>query len=235
MIAGTLALLEETSDEPLESNGSAFATLDVQEDLVYLDGASVQSGKACSFVEGRKEEIIVNGTDIEIEPVATDEHVWTEWVADVVDAGFVVAERTAGDDPEFPFEIFEARCRTRVRRATIDPGAFVRRQEEQGREVRPWYAGRKQPTESISEPDDVAMSYGRKARSSDAREAEVGVGFKLSWNGSIAKGIIYASGYLSIYNSSWGPIQFARFVRDDILPVAEVVDDEQEILNGGDA
>lgn len=227
MIAGTLAVLEDTCDEPLESKGNdSFTTLDVQETFSYLDDRQVQQGMACSRVESKVEEIYVNGTDIDVEMVGSVEQAHTEWVADVVDAGFVAAERTAGSDPEFPFDMFRAICGTQVDPVRINPGAFVRAQQDDGRDVDIWYAGTKQETESDLDPDDVDMAYGRKATTEAAKDAEIGVGFKTPWNNTTVKGVMYASGYVAIHNDSWGPMQFARFVSDAILPHTSVPDVE---------
>ena len=89
-------------------------------------------------------------------------------------------------------------------------------------------AGRKEQT---GEPDvdNVDMRYGRGALKKDAIQAEIGVGFETPWHGTVVKGVIYNSGYLAIYNpSSWGPMQFAGFVREEIMPVAEVPDVEED-------
>lgn len=238
MIAGTLGLLESPATDKLDSYGSGgFATLDVRDTHEYLDGASVQTGAACATVEGTQEEVHVSGTSIDVEEVGVRSRVWTDWVADVADAGFVVAERTAGSTPVFPFDLFSARTGVEVRPARIDPGAFIRDQERTGDLHKVWYAGAKEVTDSDLEPDNVQMGYGADALASVARDANIGVGFKTTWNGTVAKGILYASGYVACYNDSWGPVQFARFIREELLPHAAVPDEEdaaeQSTLDGG--
>ncbi len=119
----------------------------------------------------------------------------------------------------------------------IYPGRFVRAQEREDDLAGIWYAGAKEVTDSDLEPDDVEMGYGADASTATAREANIGVGFRTSWRGTVVKGTIYRSGYIAIYNDSWGPVQFARFVADAVLPHAEVLeeddDTEQETLGGG--
>ena len=221
MNAGTLGLLETPAGDELDSYGSGgFSTLDVRDTHEYLDGAAVQQGAACATVEGTQEEVHVSGTSIEVEEIGTRERVWTDWVADVADAGFVVAERTAGQTPMFPFDLFTARTGIEVRPARIDPAAFVHAKQRSDDLHDVWYAGAKEVTDSDLEPDDVTMGYGREASTSVARHANIGVGFETAWNGTVAKGIIYASGYVACYNDSWGPVQFARFVREALLPHA---------------
>lgn len=222
MIAGTIALLDEPADDDLESDSSGFVTLDVHDAQEYLDGATVQNGRACSLVEGTKEEIHVteHGTTIEVETVGTRERVWTDWVADVSDAGFVAAERTAGSDPAFPFDLFEAATRTDVSVARIDPAAFVRQRED----CSLWFSGSKTET-GENQPNDAKMAYGQDASQAGGN---VGVGFKTGWNGTTVRGTLYASGYVAVYRDTWGPVQFAAFVRDAILPVASVPEDDEE-------
>lgn len=220
MIAGTLGILEDTVTARLKSkNGGGFTTLDVQGRDEYLDGAAVQYGRACSTVESTQEEIHVLDGEIEVESVGTKERVWTEWVADVTDAGFVVAERTHSENPMFPFDLFRAATGETVDPARIDPGAFVRQQDD----VDLWFSGSKAETPD-TEPNDVDMGYGRDANQAGGN---VGVGFETGWNGTTVRGVMYASGYVAVYNDTWGPMQFARFVRDAILPVAHVPDTEE--------
>ncbi len=238
MIAGTLALLEEPARDELESFASGgFATLDVHETQEYLDGASIQEGLACNTVESTEEEIHVTGTAIDVEEISSRSRVYTDWVADVTDAGFVVAERTSGNEPTFPFDLFEARTDRDVDQAVIHPGRFVRAQEREEQLADIWYAGDKEPNGSDLEPDDVEMGYGADASTATARDASIGVGFKTRWNGTVVKGICYRSGYVAIFNESWGPVQFGRYLREQILPHAEVPDPddetEQDTLGGG--
>lgn len=232
MIAGTIALLDEPATAELQSDDyGGFATIDVRDEQQYLDGATVQNGRACSLVEGTTEAIGVSGTHIEVETVGTQDRVWTEWVADVTDVGFVAAERTAGSNPTFPFDMFEAATGADVSVARLDPGAFVSQRED----CELWFSGWKRET-GENEPNNVDMGYGNHAKQSGGN---VGAGFETSWNGTTVRGVIYASGYVSVFNSSFGPIQFAAFVRDAVLPVASVPEDgedgEQATLDETDA
>lgn len=226
MMAGTLGLLEETVADPVASHGTGgFDTLDVRETQAYLDGARVQSGAACALVEATTEKIHVDGTDIDIERVESTERVHAEWIADVTDAGFVLAERTAGTDPMFPFDVFRGVLGTPVEPAVLDPSAFVTRQDD----IDLWFSGSKAETASETKPNDVSMGYGRESRQAGGN---VGVGFKMGWNGTTVRGVLYQSGYVSVYNETWGPIQFARFVRDAVLPVAAVPESDDESEQG---
>lgn len=230
MIAGTLALLDSAADDDLDSRSSGFTTLDVREAQEYLDGATVQHGRACARVESRTEDIYVNGTTIEAETVGSTTKVWTEWVADVTDAGFLVTERTAGSEPTFPFDMFEVTTGVGVARARIDTDAFVEAQRRADNNPKAWFSASKTETADDDRPNDVDMGYGRDA---NAAGGNVGVGFSTAWNGRRIKGIMYASGYLAIYSDWVGTTAFAQFVREEILPHASVPDDgevEQETI-----
>lgn len=223
MIAGTIALLEDTTDDPLESTSSGFSTIDVRETLTYLDDATVQHGRACAHVEAQHEEVSVNGTEIETETVTGREDAYTEWVADVTDAGFVVTERTAGSEPMFPFDLFEVATGCRLSEARLDTSAFVTAQREGENAPDVWFSGSKAETEDDLDPDDVDMAYGRDANQAGGN---VGTGFRTSWNGRRVKGIMYSSGYIAVYSDWVTADAFAQFVREEVLPHAETPDGE---------
>jgi len=223
MIAGTIALLEGTADDELESKSSGFSTLDVRETLTYLDHSTVQHGRACAHVDTQHEEVFVDGTTIETETVSHPEEAYTEWVADVTDAGFIVTERTAGSDSAFPFDLFEVATGCRLSEARLDPGAFITAQREAENAPDVWFSGSKAETEDDLDPDDVDMAYGRDANQAGGN---VGVGFRTSWNGRRIKGIMYASGYLAVYSDWVDTTAFAQFVREEVLPHTETPDGE---------
>jgi hypothetical protein len=240
VIAGTIGLLADAADEPLEPHASGgFDTLDVRETQTYLDGSTVQHGRACATVETEQETIYVDGSTIETERVPGEHRIYTEWVADVTDAGFVCAERTHPGDPPWPFGMFRALSGQRVVPAVLYPGAFLARQRDADRSYDIWMAGRREETDD-EEVNNVDISYGAEALSKDAIQAEIGVGFKTDWRSTVVSGVLYASGYVAIHTPQrWGAAQFSRFVVDEILPVAEPdTDDEEQFrqtaLNGGD-
>jgi len=223
MIAGTIALLTGTADDDIESTSSGFSTIDVRETLTYLDDATVQHGRACARVESQHEEVFVNGTTIETETVSGREEAYTEWVADVTDAGFIVTERTSGSEPMFPFDLFEVETGCRLSEARLNPSAFIVAQKQAENAPDVWFSGSKAETEDDLDPDDVDMAYGRDANQAGGN---VGTGFRTSWNGRRIKGIMYASGYIAIYSDWVGVDAFAQFVREEVLPHAEAPDGE---------
>jgi len=226
MIAGTVLLLAEPSDDTLHSKDTGgFATIDVRETQEYLDGAAVQQGRACDIVETHTEEIHVDGGTIATESVLSIGRFFTEWVADVVDAGFIATERTEGE--EFPMGLFEAALGTDIARAQIDPGAFIAAQLRADKNPDTWFTGQKVEYPE-GHPNDVQMGYGDDSTTAQqATEANIGIGFETSWQGKRLKGIVYSGGYLAVHNDSVGPVQFARFVREEIMPHAEAVEEDE--------
>ena len=240
MIAGTMALLSRPAADPLEDYRAAgFTTLDVRDTFGYLDDKQVQQGRVASLVDAEQEEIHIVDGSIETERIPEREQVWTEWIADVDDGGWFVAERTRGTNPTFPFETIRARTNRDVDRVQFDVPQFVRNQRDaDDRNWDVWMAGRKQAADSDYEVDHTNIAYGDNATKKDAIQSEIGIGFETTWRGRVATGVLCQSGYVAIHNSSWTPEQFARFVDEELLPVAFVpeTDDESEqaTLEGGE-
>jgi len=229
MIAGTLGLLESPADEALNSHSGMVGALDVRDTQEYLDGGVVQSGVAAAQREVTDELVHVTGSDIEVERTETSHWTHTEWVADV-QTGFVLAERTAGSDPGFPWGVFRAATGRTVASAAIDTAAFIDAQDDPD----VWFTGA-----DVDGRDDVRMDYHAAASLGSTADApNIGVGFDIPWQGTTMRGIVYASGYVALFEETAGPVQFATFVRDEVLPFAanpEDDDEQQESLPGIDA
>lgn len=225
MQAGTIAILpEETAAERLKSFQNGLRALDVQKTLAYLDEARVQQGRVMDMVETQDEHVFVDGEAIEVEREDAEERVWTDWIADVTDAGFVAAERTTGSDPTFPFDIFRARTGVVVEPAYVNVPAFADAQDD----LDVWLVGRKELDEDGLERQAVNMDYNDPTAAQLATDANVGLGFRTAWNSTMVRGVLYASGYLALYDNGVGPIQFARFVREEVIPHAYVPGPEDE-------
>lgn len=216
MIAGTLGLLDEPADEPLESNGGEAGALDVQDTQTYLDEAAVQTGLAAARVETRDEHVYINGTSIDVEEVRGKTKTHTEWVADV-ETGFALAERTDSGQPPFPWDVFRAACGSPVRTAEIDVVGYIDAQDDPD----VWFSG-----SDAEHRDDVQMDYHASADLS-GEPPNIGIGFQTSWQGRSVRGVVYGSGYIAVYNEGVGPVQFARFVREEVLPHAAVPEDDE--------
>jgi hypothetical protein len=216
MIAGTLGLLDEPADDRLDNHGGDVAALDVCDTQEYLDDAAVQTGLAAAQVESRETNVVVSGTAIDIDEYETQTMTHTEWVADV-QSGFVLAERTATGEPPFPWGVFWSACGERVRTAEVDTTAFIDAQNDPD----VWFTG-----SDVAGRDDVQMDYHASAHLGRTADApNIGVGFETSWQGRTIRGVVYGSGYVAAYNEGIGPVQFARFVREEILPHAAVPDE----------
>lgn len=235
MIAGTLALLDAPAREPLEDyHDGGFRALDVGKTQTYLDGRRVQEGMAAGQVETSLQKVHLDGSDIETSREDVLETVATEWIADVTcGTPWVVTESTTpGPVPPFPFDLIEARTGQAVRLVELNPAQFVANQLDAGRDLQTEMVGHESANEK-----NTTMDYGQPPGAERAaRDANIGVGFKTPWRSTVVRGIMYRSGYVAIYSpSSWTAAQFARFVDEEIVPIAEAVEDdevEQSTLDG---
>jgi len=218
MPAGTIAILETTSD-PLEtaSQDGELPALDVRNTQEGLDGSSVQSGVAADTVADQITEVEVapNGKIITT-AMDTGKTVATEWIADVTDGGFVVAESLSGSgDFAFPLNLITAQTGARTQLVELDLNAVVAGWDDDML-MDTWMVG-------TDEGDRASINYHGAANRDDAPEANIGLGFELRWNGTIAKGVVYESGYVAIWEEWTAPV-FAAFVEQELLPHAEPVD-----------
>lgn len=230
MMAGALAIMDDYGSTYRVSSEqwTDRDAIDVQESQDGLDDTLVQSGAACAMVESTAQDVGINPDGgIWTEQVGSREHVYSEWVADP-HTGFATAASTTGTDPGFPFSQLSSVLDTRLRRAVIDPGGFAEDRYDAYPQTEFWMTGNKTPSGDIETPDDVRIAYGNDAKAAAAHSAEIGVGFSTNWHGKGVRGVIYASGYIALYNSTVGPVQFAGFIRDCILPHAEVPEEPEE-------
>lgn len=235
MNAGTVGLLDPVAD-PLETwlrdDADQLPALVVEAAQADLDGDAVQRGTAAGCVSDTETAVSVAPDGIDAKAIDTSREVATEWLADVTDAGYVVAESTFGSgDYPFPFDLFTARTGSYVERAAIDVEAVSRQWRSDDRLYDTWMVG--------SNPDGTGTSidYNQAALPHKATEASIGLGFEAAYQGTVAKGVVYASGYLAIWED-WPTRQFATFVEGEILPHAstpEDDDDEQTTLGGDSA
>lgn len=228
MIAGTLALLREPADAPLaDYHDGGYSALDVESTQEYLDGRRVQEGMAASQVETRLQKVHLDGSDIETSREQVLQTVATNWVADVTtETPWVVAESTTpGPEPPFPFDLISARTGTIAEPVELDPAQFVANQLDAGNDLQTEMLAHESANEK-----NTTMDYGQPPGAKRAaRDANIGVGFKTPWRSTVVRGIIYGSGYLAVYApSSWGSAQFARFVDEEIVPIASVPEADED-------
>lgn len=226
MIAGTIATLEEPASEPLESwhqNGKLPA-LYVDTTQSQLEGDSIaQAGTAGGRVNTPSLDV---GVDIGSGKVWTDryespEDVTSKWVADVTGAGIVAAESVHGTgEYPFPFDLIMARTGERVERVAFELDEIAAEWERSGNLDKQWMIG-------SETADGVSIDYHDDAAQGDPSTANVGLGFVLSWQGTVAKGVVYASGYCAVWED-WTAATFCQFVDDELLPHSYVPVDEDE-------
>lgn len=230
MEAGKLAITTgATADEPLSPVDEKFRALSVEETYTYLDGSEVQTGKAVDTVDSREQHIEITHDDggevkIETETEKVGERVVTDWIGDLVDAGFACAASTAGTNAEFPFGMIRAEAGVPMAPACINTAAFADAQED----MDVWMVGSKQTNAEGLEHETAEINYHGDGLHERAARANVGIGFRTAWNGTMVRGVMYSSGYIALYDQTVTPVQFAAFVRDEVLPHTFLPDPESE-------
>lgn len=235
MIAGTLARLSDPADEQLESwfRDGDLPALYVKRTQTGFDDRPVQQGLAGARIETNREQVYVGRSnkgrvlDSESEPVLTD--VSTEWVADVTKSGLIAAESVAGDDRyAFPFDIFAARTSRKIELLEFDVAELYTAWDSDDSLEKVWMRG-------SSDEDAASIQYHEAAEA--GAEPTNGLGFVKSWGGTVERGIIYESGYVTIFSTN-SASAFVRFVEEEILPFAYVPEgeeSEQSTLDESDA
>lgn len=231
MIGGTLAVFDETLDEPLETEirhrRNGIDVDDTQQELG--GGGPIQSGLAAGTVDSHTQTVSFPTTadgdaaGIIVESEPTRDMVATEWVADPTGTGAIVATSTVEQDPlAFPWDVFTARVDPSVDPVRIDTDALVSRWhgDEIGADLEDvWLQG-------DTDGDAVQINYHDSADVDGG--AGLGVGFKVSWDGALERGVAYESGYVAVYTLE-NPATFMRFLSDEILPVCGIpVPDDQD-------
>lgn len=231
MHAGKIAELDAPAADPLEDTTEESQTLPalaVNDAQTNLDGESAI--QHCTLADRQQTEqpepmVFEGGITESMEPTRVD--VMSDVVADVTGSGVVVAERVRGSGLyPFPFNLIASQTGRDIQTYHIDVAAFAD-QFDDGDMRDTWMVG-------TDYGDGATINYNADASTERAGEANVGLGFELSWNDVIAEGVIYESGYLAIYRD-WTSAVFLTFVEDAVLPhtfVAE--DDTQQTTLGGE-
>lgn len=225
MYAGTLAQLERPADDPVQSwcRPDDSRALDVRTTQHGLgDDRPVQHGYAAAEVETTETDVAVLGSDanptVDVERRDTRERVATEWTADLTGTGVVAAESVHPAEPlPFPFGMFSARTGSDVVPLVVDVAELKDAWESDDRIRSLWLKGEKPAPDS----DAAALAYNASADVDG--QANIGVGFNLRWSGSVARGVVYESGYLALYSAET-ETAFMSFIRDEILEHSTAVD-----------
>lgn len=228
MISGQLALLAESAADPLENHHDQTGrALEVEETQAYLDGLTIQSGLVAGEVPQEEERVLLDGHEIETETRKVTRKVASEWVADVDGEGWILAEQTHMSDlehePDWPFNEFSRFAGPEIAPVRLKPWEFIRNQRDADRT---WNV---EMVTQESNLDDVTIEWGHGALKSKATDADVGVAGTIFWNDIHVRLVIYASGYIAIWEpAEMKPELLGRFIHEEIVPVA-TFDDEAEV------
>ena len=230
MIDGKLAYLDETADEPLENYHDTHRALHVESAVTYLDDElTVQRGTVAGRVPKEEEIVSMDGHVVEIERETRTRTVASDFIADVQDGGWVVAERTHTPreddehlDVDWPFTEFVKRTGVEIDHVGLSPAEFVRNQRDADRDYTIEMASRE------FNGDDISIQWGQGAMQKDAIKSDVGVALTTLWNGEFVRLVVYGSGYFAVWEPEEMAIeQFARFVDEEIVPIARVLEDDE--------
>ncbi|GAB3669608.1 hypothetical protein [Halopiger thermotolerans] len=231
MIDGTLAFLRGPASDPLENYHDTHRSLHVKSAVDYLDELTVQRGKIAGRVPKEEEIVDRDGHEIEVSRETRTRMVASDWIADVQDGGWVVAERTHTPreqdehlDVDWPFTEFVKRTGVAgIDPVAFSPAEFVRNQRDAGRDFTIEMASREYNT------DDVSIQWGEGAMKKDAVKSNVGVALTTHWNGEFVRLVLYQSGYFAIWEPEEMAVEeFARFVDEEIVPIAYVLEEDED-------
>jgi hypothetical protein len=247
MLAGTLARFDPALDSSFDgwfsTGGDRLPAVEVSHTQTRVNGgAPVQRGKVAGRVETQRQEIMVAaGADGTPEALFAEREQHrqmrlAEWVADPQETGLLAVSTTGGSgQAAFPFNIFghSEVAGDLPRRLTVNIESMVETWRETG--DRPvddvWMATDDQVPDDDGDGAEETEAGSTTITYHDAADTtatpSIGVGFARTWNGAVIRGVVYASGYLALYNVE-DAATFVGFVADDVLPHTRM--DEQEVL-----
>jgi len=204
----------------VESSHGSGASIQVDEELTYLDGSTVQHGHAATMklVEYEGPDIREDG-DIYDTEHTHEKWVGTEWFADLEDTGFMAVDSSDG---EFAFNMAGRMAGCMIERAMINLEAFVDQLQQQDAvfEWLGWSEGDEAGVYYVDE-DDIDGRVRDRALS----QLKTHLGFRYRWDGARVRGTISQSGYAEAWSLNQADIM-ARWLRDEVLPHAEIPDEE---------
>jgi hypothetical protein len=222
MIAGTILMLAEPADEPLESwfrGGGALPALDVNLTQDSLDGRPVQSGEAATTIVTERDEPTVasdfdgNSHSIVKERAEVSEKMHIDWVADVTGTGLFLASSVEGTEiSDFPVDLIYNVTGHEPKPREVDVEGLHIAWDEADALDNTWL-------NAADGGNGTRIDYHEDA-SEDLR-ATIGLGFKRLWSGTLMEGVVYESGYIALYTCSV-PSDAVRFIEEEILPHAYV-------------
>jgi len=217
MIAGTLLVLDEPTESPLESwfRGGRLPALEVRTTQTSFDDRPVQRGVAAASITNEQEvPEIATTVDGDSKSLITErrevsERMMIDWVADPTETGLIVASSIDGESPgDFPLDLFWDRCGSEPRLRHVDVESLHRAWNDEDALGDVWL--------NAADRGDGA-SIGYHADAATDHPATIGLGFKRPWSGTVMRGVIYESGYLALYSCDQ-PEDFVRFVEQELMP-----------------
>jgi len=231
MIAGTLFILNNPVDEPLETHfqHGRLPALQVKDTQETFGNTTVQAGEAAASITKEvtvPEVATVSGEDrktLITEQERQAERMHIDWVADVTDSGLLLASSVEGTDfDEFPVDLFLSRTGEQPIPQYIDVEALHIDWDDADELDSAWL-------NAAETGDGSSIDYNQNARTD--QPASIGLGFERFWNGSVMRGVIYQSGYVALYSCSI-PSRAVQFVAEEILP--HCTTDEEALTGDGD-
>lgn len=227
-VAGTIARFE-ASGASLESYASqnGVRVLDVDGEQADLTGETTTvTGRASTVIEDTEPFVTVRDTEIDIGREKVDRRIGTAFAVRgrAAFAGSIAGEGAGA----FPFTLLSAVSHVKCERLHFDTDAIREAWQDDGTLSETWMAGTK------DDDHGTVMAYGE---ASENAASDIGLGFERGWEGYLLQGVVFASGYVAVYEDL-GKSAFLRFVTETLLPHGFVPDDngdgEQTTLGGGD-
>lgn len=219
-VAGVIGRFREPGAELRSvSTHRGERVLDLDPEQKTLDGDTTPlSGRAATYVSDTEPRVAVSGTNVSIGREEVTKPVGTEFS---VRGQTVYATATVEEGGgTFPFTLLSAVGGVRCERLNFDTDAVKRAWEADGTLSDTWLAGSK------DSDSGTVMAYGEASQT--AENADIGLGFERAWEGYMLRGVVYASGYVGIFEDLPDG-SFLRFVEETLLPHGYVPDD-----NGSD-
>ena len=223
-----LGLVDGDVPNQLESFHSDFNSFQIDEEFTYLDGASVLHGEAATLTSERYEGPAIDeddGTIFESEH-QYEKWVGTEWFADLENAGFMAVD---SGDGEFAFWMARRQTGANIVKPYLKLDDWVSHLEDLNASFE--WLGWSDPNEAgVYYPDSADVDSNVKRRAMTHRKSHIG--FDYNCDVGYVRGAAAASGYVEAYNLD-SPETMTRWLRDEILPFAEVPENPLKSLLGG--
>lgn len=224
MIAGTILVLDEPADEPLEPffrDGHRLPALDVGQTQDTFDDRPIQSGEAAATIVKERDVPTVgsyassDGKTLMTERREINEKMHIDWVADVTGTGLILASSVEGIDfGDFPLDLIYNITQREPKPRFVDIEGLHIAWDEDDVLDSTWL-------NAAEGGDGTRIDYHEDA--SAENRANIGLGFQRFWSGSIMRGVVYESGYIALYSCSV-PTNAIQFVTEEILPYCYLED-----------